>query len=131
MSVDEGASQMPKLTVGGQTAEWPADKRLVNAIEEMGVHIGHRCGGNARCTTCRVAFTAGEPETITTAEHAKLVEREIYGQFRLACQICVGNDMEVEAIMTVENQGWTDAGGTPDAAVHPEAVWLPKAAFDK
>lgn len=121
---------MPKLTVGGKTAEWPADKRLVKAIEEMGVHIGHRCGGNARCTTCRVTFTSGEPDGMTVAEHAKLIEKEIYGQFRLSCQLCVSNDMEVEPIMTLENQGWTDTGGEPDDAVQPEAVWIPKATLD-
>jgi ferredoxin len=119
---------MPKLTVGGQTAEWPADKRLVKAIEEMGVHIGHRCGGNARCTTCRVTFTSGEPETLTKAEYDKLVERELYGTARLSCQLCVSEDMEVEAVMTLENQeGWTDTGSTPEDTVTPEAVWYSRA----
>lgn len=116
---------MPKLTVGGKTAEWPADKRLVKAIEEMGVHIGHRCGGNARCTTCRVTFASGEPSTFTKAEYAKLVERELYGQARLSCQICVSHDMAVEALMTLENQGWTDTGGAPADTVTPEAAWYP------
>lgn len=122
---------MPKLTVAGKTAEWPSDKRLVNAIEEMGVNIGHRCGGNARCTTCRVTFASGEPTTMTAAEYGKLVEREIYGQFRLSCQLCVSEDMSVEAIMTLENQGWTDTGGAPDAEVRPEAVWFPKAELEQ
>lgn len=122
---------MPKLTVGGKTAEWPADKRLVKAIEEMGVHIGHRCGGNARCTTCRVTIESGEPSTMTAAEHAKLVERELYGQYRLACQVCVSEDMAVEPAMTLENQGWTDTGPTPDDAVQPEAVWFPKAELEQ
>jgi ferredoxin len=117
---------MPTLTVGGQSAEWPADKRLVNAIEEMGVHIGHRCGGNARCTTCRVSFSAGEPASMTKAEYAKLTERELYGQVRLACQLCVSEDMSVEALMTKENQGWTDTGPATDPEVKPEAVWFSK-----
>lgn len=118
---------MPKLTVAGQTAEWPADKRLVNAIEDMGVNIGHRCGGNARCTTCRVTFVAGEPDTMTAAEHAKLAERGLLGQYRLACQLTCSNDMEVVPEMTLENQeGWTDTGPRTDDAVQPAAEWLPK-----
>jgi ferredoxin len=122
---------MPVLTVAGQTAEWPADKRMVNAIEDMGVHIGHRCGGNARCTTCRVTVISGEPDTMTVAEHAKLVERGMYGEFRLSCQLCVSEDMTVEAIMTLENQeGWTDTGSRADDAVQPEARWVPKSELD-
>jgi hypothetical protein len=31
--------------------------------------------------------------------------------------------MVVEAIMTLENQGWTDTGSTPEDTVTPEAVW--------
>ena len=38
---------MPKLTIDGKTYEVEAGKRLVLAIEELGVNIGHRCGGNA------------------------------------------------------------------------------------
>ena len=30
---------MPKLTVNGKSAEFPADKRLVLAIEELGVPV--------------------------------------------------------------------------------------------
>ncbi len=122
---------MPRLTVGEVTREWPADKRLVKAIEEMGVHIGHRCGGNARCTTCRVTFVSGEPDTMTAAEYAKLNERGLYGQVRLACQLCVSADMQIEPHMTLENQGWTDTGPEPDDAVTPVAEWRPRAELEQ
>lgn len=122
---------MPRVTVAGRTVEWPADKRLVNAIEDMGVRIGHRCGGNARCTTCRVRFVAGEPETMTAAEHAKLTERVLLGEYRLSCQIVCAHDMEVEPVMTLENQDWTDTGPRPEDTVQPLAEWKPKAAFEQ
>jgi ferredoxin len=121
---------MPRITAGGTSAEWPADKRLVNAIEDMGVHIGHRCGGNARCTTCRVRFVAGEPETMTVAEYAKLNERGLYGEYRLSCQLLCEQDMEVEPIMTLENQDWTDTGPRPEDSVQPEAQWFPKSELE-
>jgi ferredoxin len=56
---------MPKLTVDGYgTFEVPAEKRLVLAIEQDAkVDILHACGGNARCTTCRVEFIEGEPSS--------------------------------------------------------------------
>jgi ferredoxin len=123
---------MPRITVSGQSAEWPTEKRLVNAIEDMGVHIGHRCGGNARCTTCRVTFTSGEPDTMTIAEFHKLRERGLYGQYRLACQILCRHDMQAEPAMTLENQeGWTDTGPRPDDAVQPAAEWFPRAELEQ
>jgi ferredoxin len=111
---------MPKLTVEGRSAEVDVDKRLVLAIEELGVQIGHRCGGIARCTTCRVTFVAGEPDTLTEAEYAKLNDAGLYGQYRLSCQIVCSNDMEVVPVMTLENQGWSDTGPAPDPAVKPD-----------
>jgi ferredoxin len=120
---------MPKLTIDGQTHDVPNGERLVLAIEQSGVHIGHRCGGNARCTTCRVEFQAGEPDKITRAEADKLKERGLYGQFRLACQILCDHDMAVQPAMTLENQqanGWTDTGPAPEPHITPEPEWLDK-----
>jgi ferredoxin len=60
---------MPKLTVEGKGEfEVPQGKRLVLALEdEAGVDQLHACGGNARCTTCRVQFLAIPPQTRRTA----------------------------------------------------------------
>ena len=57
---------MPKLTVEGfPTVEVVSGKRLVLAIEQDAhVDVLHACGGNARCTTCRVEFIEGEPSSI-------------------------------------------------------------------
>ena len=68
---------MPKLTVEGfATVDVEDGKRLVLAIEQdAGVDILHACGGNARCTTCRVEFISGEPTRMTEAEKTKLEER--------------------------------------------------------
>jgi ferredoxin len=120
---------MPKLTIDGQTHDVPNGQRLVLAIEQSGVHIGHRCGGNARCTTCRVEFQSGEPDKITRAEADKLKERGLYGQFRLACQVLCDHDMAVQPAMTLENQqanGWTDTGPAPEPHITPDPEWLDK-----
>ncbi len=115
---------MPKLTVDDKTVDVPSGKRLVLAIEDAGIAIGHRCGGYARCTTCRVEFRSGEPPTMTKAEYAKLHERGLLGQYRLSCQIVCDHDMAVRPIMTLENQDWTDTGPRPDPEVRPEARWF-------
>ena len=56
-------ANVPRLTVEGfAPVEVVSGKRLVRAIEEdAGVDVLHACGGNARCTTCRVEFIDGEP----------------------------------------------------------------------
>jgi ferredoxin len=116
---------MPKLTIDGKTYEVEAGKRLVLAIEEAGVRIGHRCGGNARCTTCRVEFLAGEPETMTQAEHDRLVERGLFGSARLSCQIVCAHDMSVHPLVTAESMPqWDgDTGPAPEPTVTPLAEW--------
>jgi ferredoxin len=122
---------MPHITVDQQTFEVSEGKRLVLAIEEdAGVHIGHRCGGFARCTTCRVQFHSGEPDTMTRAEFNKLQERELYGSYRLSCQIVCDHDMQVQPVMTLENQDWTDTGPPPEVTVTPEARWYPIAELE-
>ena len=74
-------ARMPKLTVEGYDAfDIQADKRLVLAIEQdVGVDVMHACGGNARCTTCRVEFIEGEPSKMTTAEKERLAARGLAG----------------------------------------------------
>ncbi len=121
---------MPKLTVAGRTVEVEEGRRLVLAIEGTGVEIGHRCGGYARCTTCRVVFAEGEPATMTRAERDKLSERGLLGQHRLSCQIVCDHDMSIaEVAMTKENQGWTDTGPAPEPTVTPEATFYPLKSF--
>jgi ferredoxin len=117
---------VPHLTVAGTTVEVAEGTRLVSAIESAGIEIGHRCGGHARCTTCRVEFAEGEPTTYTRAEYAKLAERELLGSYRLACQIVCDHDMTIAEVgMTRENQNWTDTGPAVEPAVTPEAVFYP------
>ncbi|NLG09524.1 MAG: (2Fe-2S)-binding protein [Deinococcales bacterium] len=115
---------MPTVTIDGRSAEVPAGRRLVLAIQDLGVEIGHRCGGKARCTTCRVEFVSGEPTAMTAAERSKLEEKGLLGQVRLACQIVCEHDMEVRPLMTLQSEGWPDTGPAPAEEVEPEARWF-------
>ncbi|MDZ7799242.1 MAG: 2Fe-2S iron-sulfur cluster-binding protein [Trueperaceae bacterium] len=116
---------MPMLSVGDSRREFPEGTRLVRAIEALGVDIGHRCGGQARCTTCRVEFDAGEPDVMTRAEADKLAEKGLSGQARLSCQIVLTHDMTVRPLMTLRSEGWSDAGPEPAEEVTPEPSWIP------
>ena len=105
---------MPQLTVDGVgTFVVPQGKRLVLALEdEAGIDQLHACGGNARCTTCRVEFVAGEPAEMRDAEKAVLAARGLTG-IRLSCQIVCDHDMSVRAISRLAGSGRKDAGTRP------------------
>jgi ferredoxin len=116
---------MPQLTVEGYgTFEVAAHKRLVLAIEQDAhVDILHACGGNARCTTCRVEFLEGEPSRMTAAERERLTARDLSG-IRLSCQILCDHNMTVRAISRLEGSGRPDPGATPLDTITPPPVWL-------
>ncbi len=116
---------MSTLTVEGYgTFEVPNGKRLVKAIEQdAGVDILHACGGNARCTTCRVEFIEGEPQQMTVAEKERLAARGLTG-VRLSCQILCDQDMTVRAISRLEGSGRPDPGGAPADDITPPPTWV-------
>jgi ferredoxin len=119
---------MPKLTVDGVGEfEVPQGKRLVLALEdEAGIDQLHACGGNARCTTCRVEFLAGEPDQMTQAEKQVLAARGLSG-VRLSCQIVCDHDMAVRAISRLAGSGRKDAGSRPADTIQPQPVkWVEK-----
>ena len=114
---------MPKLTVEGVGEfDVPPGKRLVLALEDD-AHIDqlHACGGNARCTTCRVEFVSGEPDRMTVAEKNVLAARGLSG-VRLSCQIPCDHDMAVRAISRLAGSGRPDAGKRPADDIQPQPV---------
>jgi ferredoxin len=119
---------MPQLTVEGVGSfEVPQGKRFVLALEdEAGIDQLHACGGNARCTTCRVEFIAGEPDQMTAAEKQVLAARGLT-DVRLSCQIPCNGDMSVRAISRLAGSGRKDAGSRPADDIQPQPVqWVPK-----
>jgi ferredoxin len=104
---------LPKLTVEGTgTFDIKEGTKLVLALEDNGVHILHRCGGKARCTTCRVEVIAGDFCEATNDEKQVITEKGIEDHLRLSCQMRVHKDITVRPILTVENSG-LDAGSRP------------------
>jgi ferredoxin len=116
---------MPKLTIeNAGTIDVAEGRRLVLAIEQDAhVDIMHACGGNARCTTCRVEFIQGEPKRMTKAEKAVLDARGLTG-VRLSCQITCDHDMAVRPVMRLAGSGRPDAGATPQETITPPPEWL-------
>lgn len=121
---------MPKLNVEGiGEFDVPQGKRLVLALEdEAKIDQLHACGGNARCTTCRVQFIVGEPDKMTEAEKQVLTARGLLQPgLRLSCQILCDHDIVVRAISRLAGSGRPDAGKRPADDIQPQPVqWVDK-----
>jgi len=109
---------MPKITA--ETATGPIEfecgegRKLVLCIEDNGIDILHRCGGNARCTTCRVEVVLGEFGPMGEAEEAILATKGDLGpNTRLSCQIRLNSDVHVKVINQASVKG-IDAGTRPE-----------------
>lgn len=107
---------MPTVTIEGfGTSSCEPGRRLVLCIEDAGVDILHRCGGNARCTTCRVEVLAGEPGFPTDAEAERLGRIEdLAPNIRLSCQVQIREDLTVRVLRRLqENPHMKDPGPRP------------------
>ncbi|MGI9164792.1 MAG: 2Fe-2S iron-sulfur cluster-binding protein [Pyrinomonadaceae bacterium] len=108
---------MPKIdadtATGPQAFDAPQGKKLVLAIEDAGIDILHRCGGNARCTTCRVEILSGDPGEMGELERNRLaVEADLADNVRLSCQIHVNDDLKIRVVNQASVRGM-DAGPRP------------------
>lgn len=120
---------MPQVVLDGiGEIEVAEGRRLVLGIEDAGIDILHRCGGNARCATCRVEVLEGDPTPVTEPEERRLSElRNRKDTSRLACQIRVVDDLTVKVRRRLsDNPELGDAGPRPiewpaDRALPPDA----------
>jgi ferredoxin len=99
---------------GSVEFEAEAGKKLVLALEDNGVDILHRCGGNARCTTCRVEVLSENVGERNDDEAAILSTKEgISDITRLSCQIRLSEDIHVRVINQASVAG-IDPGTRPE-----------------
>ncbi|MGI8484856.1 MAG: 2Fe-2S iron-sulfur cluster-binding protein [Thermomicrobiales bacterium] len=107
---------MPQVVmegIGETTGE--EGRRLVLCIEDAGVDILHRCGGNARCTTCRVEIVDGNAGPMTDAEEERLSRvKDPEPNMRLSCQVQVREDLTVRVIRRLQDfPDMADSGPRP------------------
>lgn len=112
---------MPQVVLQGLKSIQVEDgRRLVVAIEDAGVDILHRCGGQAKCTTCRVELIDGDAGEMTTAERERLArEDQLAPNIRLSCQIMCENDLTVRVINRLSETELSDAGPRPSEELEP------------
>ena len=116
---------MPKLTVEGYgTFDVAAGKRLVLAIEQNAkVDILHACGGNARCTTCRVEFIDGEPpDAHGRGDGASCRTRSHRRALVLPNPVRSRHDRPRH--QPPRGIGTTGSGATPEPEITPPPVWM-------
>ena len=109
---------MHKITAetaeGTNAFEAEKGRKLVLCLEDNGIDILHRCGGNARCTTCRVEVLAGDPGEIGEAEKLILASKTDLGDHtRLSCQVRLMDDLHVKVINQASVKG-IDPGTRPE-----------------
>jgi len=85
----------------GRSAPVGEDQTLLAALLAVGVPITHACGGNARCSTCRVRVEEGadvvSPRTDDEAEMAAKLQFD--DLTRLACQTRLRGDVTVRRLV--------------------------------
>ncbi len=100
---------MPTVTVEGEKSfEVEAGRKLVLAIEDAGIDILHRCGGVAKCTTCRVQVVSGDLAPMGDLERERLQREASLGpDIRLSCQVRVESDLTVRVLGRAAASGVT------------------------
>lgn len=100
---------------GIKTFDTEPGTRLVLALEDAGIDILHRCGGNARCTTCRVEVLEGDAGPMTDRERKRLSRvADATPATRLSCQVLVRDDLCVRVVNRLSESNLTDPGPRPD-----------------
>lgn len=102
-----------EIATGRQEFEAEAGRKLVLAIEDAGIDILHRCGGNAKCTTCRVEVLEGDAGEMRELERDRLArETGLAENVRLSCQVRVNSDLHVRVVNQSSTRG-LDPGPRP------------------
>lgn len=104
--------------VGIKTVEAKDGERLVLALIDGGVDILHRCGGHARCTTCRCEIVEGDAGPMNEREKARLArESDLTPHTRLSCQVLVHHPLKVKVLRRLSETDLSDAGPRPDDTI--------------
>jgi len=84
------------VTINGTTTlRAKAGSKLLDILNGASIPVPAACGGKGTCGQCRVTVPAGEGKALPT-EAAKLTRGELASGLRLACQVTVRDDLNVE-----------------------------------
>ena len=69
--------------------------KLLGALANEGIFVSSACGGGGTCAQCIVKVNSGGGDILPT-ERAHINRREAREGYRLACQVAVKHDMDIE-----------------------------------
>ncbi len=72
-----------------------AGDKLLNTLSGQGIFVSSACGGGGSCGQCRVKIKQGGGDILPT-ELSHISKREAREGCRLACQVAVKQDMQIE-----------------------------------
>jgi len=87
-----------KISINGdpeKAVTTAAGGKLLGALADQGIFIPSACGGGGTCGQCRVEVHSGGGDILPT-EEGHITKREAKAGCRLACQVAVKQDMEIE-----------------------------------
>ncbi|OKY26931.1 MULTISPECIES: NADH:ubiquinone reductase (Na(+)-transporting) subunit F [Thalassotalea] len=73
----------------------PAGGKLLGVLADQGIFIPSACGGGGTCGQCRVDIHSGGGDILPT-EQGHITKREAKDGCRLACQVAVKQDLDIE-----------------------------------
>lgn len=73
----------------------PAGDKLLNVLSGAGLFLPSACGGGGTCGQCRCRLLSGGGELLPT-EKAHINRRDARAGYRLACQVTVNEDLDIE-----------------------------------
>lgn len=73
----------------------PSGSKLLTALADNGLFVSSACGGGGTCGQCKVKVKSGGGEILAT-ELSHITKREAAHGERLACQVSVKHDMDIE-----------------------------------
>ncbi|MDT9587507.1 MAG: NADH:ubiquinone reductase (Na(+)-transporting) subunit F [Candidatus Arsenophonus melophagi] len=73
----------------------PAGEKLLNILSNQGIFVSSACGGRGSCGQCLVTIKYGAGDILPT-ELAHINPREARAGRRLACQVYVKQDLQIE-----------------------------------
>ncbi len=87
-----------KIIINGDTEkslEVPAGGTLLTKLTENGILLPSACGGGGTCAMCRLQIEDGAGDILPT-ETGHFSRKEIADKWRLACQVKVKEDMNIQ-----------------------------------
>lgn len=87
-----------KIAINGdpdKSVTTAAGGKLLGALADKGIFVPSACGGGGTCGQCRVEVHSGGGDILPT-ELGHITKREAKEGCRLACQVAVKQDMEIE-----------------------------------